>query len=135
MIDLQIGDRIETNEGACELARPETLLTGMPKPGQTAYYKAGERGRITAIDYADCQPYLVHITFDSGEYDVLYAEDVDLLYRPINDPALYDRSLLDLVEAAKWGKLMAYTGDPDKYNKHLYRLFKRQAKIAKGKQS
>lgn len=99
MKDLEINDRIETNESARETPRPEVML-GKPLPaGKTTHYTAGEKGTITAIDYDNRQPYLVHIRFDDGSYDVLYAEDVDLLYRPINDPAMYERSLLDLIEA------------------------------------
>lgn len=81
MNDIQSGDRVETNDYA---ARYE-------------WHDAGNRGTVTEVDYRNV---FIHVLFDNGETDVMSDEALDLIYRPINDPALYDRSLLDLIEWA-----------------------------------
>lgn len=98
MSDLQVRDVVETNEYATEDPRLDLLVDGTVPEGKSRYFTAGERGVIKAIEYDRGEPFLIYVRFDDGSEDNLYAGSLDLVYRPINDPALYDRSLLDLVE-------------------------------------
>lgn len=94
-MDFQKGDVVETNEGAKDHARQMTLLTGLAPVGKTWNYQSGERGIVDGVGKGD----LVYVQFADGDYDCLYSDCFDLIYRPINDPALYEQSLLDLIEA------------------------------------
>lgn len=100
MNDFQVGDYVETNEVATEELRGETILNGYAPEGKSAYYKPGERGVITDIQYDNNEPYLIGVRFSDGVWDNLFAVSLDLVYRPINNPALYAKSLLDLVDEA-----------------------------------
>ena len=100
MTDFQKGDIVETNEDATfELRLTATVGDPLPE-GKSRHFSAGERGMITAIQYDKDEPFLVFVHFDDGTDDNLYADWLDLVYRPINDPAQYAHGLFDEEQGA-----------------------------------
>lgn len=100
MSDFQKGDIVETNENAREHLRLSVILTGRHPDNQSAYYRPGEKARVVDVGRYEGDSTLIEVEFTAdGTVDNIYADCIDLVYRPINDPSLYERSLLDLVEA------------------------------------
>ena len=91
MVDFQVGDRVVTNEAARELTRLSYEQEGWLRHG-TKYLEPGERAVVLAVDD---ELGLIYIKFDDGFEDNVYDWALDLEYRPINDPKMYDRTLFD----------------------------------------
>ena len=90
-MDFQVGDRVVTNEAARELTRL-AYEVGENLNGKSIYLEPGERAVVLTVDEKDD---LVYIKFDDGYEDNVYDWALDLEYRPINDPKMYDRTLFD----------------------------------------
>lgn len=90
-MDFQMGDRVVTNEGATDFLRMEALVSEDLR-GKSPFFGAGERAVVLGVDELDD---LVYIRFDDGCEDDLYSWTLDLEYRPINDPKMYDKTLFD----------------------------------------
>lgn len=62
-------------------------------PELSKYLVPGERATVVGF-HRD----MVEVRFMNGTEDTLFPEWLEFVYRPINDPRLYDHSLLDLIE-------------------------------------
>ncbi len=98
MSDFQVHDIVETNESAIGEPRITTLVGDAPPTGKDRYFQAGERATVLTVQYEQGKQFLVYVRFSDGSEDNMYAGWLDLVYRPMDDLALYDRSLLDLVD-------------------------------------
>lgn len=91
-MDFQKGDRVVTNEDATEFQRMDTILWGYSPKERSIYFEVGEKA--TVLDVMEHLGH-IHVRFDDGSEDYVDAYIFDLVYRPINDPSRYEKTLFD----------------------------------------
>ncbi len=83
----EVGDIVEINEMGWHEPSLERTMTGRGRQ-----LRRGEHGVVTGFSVSG---QMVHVTLrDDQSKDVVPEEWLDLVHRPINDPVLYERSLL-----------------------------------------
>lgn len=88
----QVGDRVVTNEFATEHVRGEVMMDGVGCEEKSIHFTAGEKAVVREV-YPAWD--VIAITFVDGVEDCVDAYTLDLEYRPINDPSMYDKTLFD----------------------------------------